>query len=177
MSIYISPDINILLVKHKKKEAETLIINSNYYFIKYTLNKNITFQYNKGCRILNVYVTDKSVWRGLSNLVSTICKLKYEVSNYTFKKIKFIGKSYKIKKCLNYFSLEFNKAHIELLIWSGYFIKKLKKSTILLKGVSPTLIKGVANSIVNVKKINPFTLRGLRLDRCILKKKQGKKTS
>jgi ribosomal protein L6P/L9E len=124
----------------------------------------------------------KSPSIGSSVSLISVCKnildtLNFELTNFMVKKIKFLGKSYKIKKCTNYFAFEFNKAHLEVIVWKGYLLKKLKKSTILVKGINSTLVSGVARSIINIKHINPFTLRGLRFDRCYLKKKQGKKTN
>lgn len=176
MFIHINPKTELTLLK--KNECKVLILHSKNYFIKYILNKSLGVYFNKNCRVMVL----KGSVGGLNRLSVGICKnilntLNFELTNFVVKKIKFLGKSYKIKKCINYFAFEFNKAHIEVVVWSGYFLKKLKKSTILVKGINQRMVSKVARDVVNIKYINPFTLRGLRLDRCFLKKKQGKKTS
>jgi len=101
----------------------------------------------------------------------------YSLINYYINKIKFTGKSYKIKKSSNYFSFEFNKSHLEIILWKNSFIKKLKKAKILIFSANPTIANSLSRKIINIRPINPFTKRGLRSSRSIIFKKIGKKSS
>lgn len=117
MQIFINPTTNFTLVKKNNKKS--LILYSNYYFIKYLLNDNSNVYFNNSCRVLvlkNFSTTHYNNRQHLTNGYGAIKNLAYEITSYIVKKIRFLGKSYKIKKCLNYFSFEFNKSHIEIIV-------------------------------------------------------------
>jgi len=91
-----------------------------------------------------------------------------------FAKIKFTGKGYKIKKNSNKsIILLFNRAHITILWWSGFFLKKLRKYKLYIKYTN--INKKIIKTILNVRYINIFTKKGLRQSRQVLMKKKGKK--
>ena len=111
-SIPIDKKLNFTILKKKNKKF--IIIFSKNYFLKYCINIGITIYYNKSCRslILKTILFTKYPDE-LRNMFSTN---NYSLVNYYTKKIKFTGKSYKIKKSSNYFSFEFNKSHLEIIL-------------------------------------------------------------
>ena len=101
----------------------------------------------------------------------------YSINFYFKKKIKFIGKSYKIKKRINKFFFKFNKSHIEIFNYKNFFFKKIKKNKIILKSNNFIKINLLTKKIINIRKINIFNRRGLRCSREHIYKKIGKKTA
>jgi len=101
----------------------------------------------------------------------------YSINFYFKKKIKFSGKSYKIKKRLNKFFLKFNKSHLEIIGYKNFFIKKIKKTKIILKSNNLLKINLFLKKIISIRKINIFNRRGLRCSREKIYKKIGKKTA
>lgn len=144
--------LNYFLIKNKKGYF-IKIYNNNYYlqvFLK-KLEKRIFFEK----RIFLKFIT--------------------QFYFYTNTKIKFKGKGYKIKKfkknCINF---KFNKSHIEYLRFKNFFFKKLRKNKYLIKYnyiISTHLIWRV----LAIRRVNIFTLRGLRKSSQVLLKKKGKK--
>lgn len=91
-----------------------------------------------------------------------------------FSKIKFTGKGYKIKKnSKKSIILLFNRAHITLLWWNGFFLKKLRKYKLYLKYTNVN--KKIVETVLNIRFVNIFTKKGLRQSRQILMRKKGKK--
>lgn len=166
---------NLNMCYIKKNGCKFLVIYSKNYYNKYNLSNSVTLYFNKNCRTLvlksNSFITS---YKDLENIINNN---SYAMLNYFVNKITFTGKSYKIKKTNSNFVFEFNKAHIETCIWKNMFIKKLKKSKILLKSSNEHMLLSSYRSLINIRKINPFTQRGLRGSRCILMKKVGKKSS
>lgn len=91
---------------------------------------------------------------------------------YSYIKIKFTGKGYKIRKFNKSAKLMFNRAHRTILWWNNVIIKKIKKYKLYLKYVGDK--KFAFKRICDVRFINFFTKRGLRISRDIVYKKKGK---
>ena len=66
---------------------------------------------------------------------------------------------------------------MECIIWRNFFLKKIKKNKIFLKNINFNEIKTITSLIILIRKINPFTKRGLRKSKSIIKKKIGKKSA
>jgi ribosomal protein L6P/L9E len=171
--ILINNKLNITLLK--KKNTKYIIVYTQYYYIKYSLNNNINLYFNRNCNMLNLKFKMPILHENSAAL--NLVNQTLQIVSYFYKKILFSGKSYKIKKTNNNFLFEFNKSHKEVIIWRNFILKKLKKVYILLKGVNNYAITANYYNIINIRKINPFTLRGLRGSRYLLKKKTGKKSA
>jgi len=173
ITIFLNKNINTFLLAHNDKKF--LIFYSKVYFIKYTVQNSVNIFFNKNSRTLTI--SSKGSFLSKNLIEKYFKELCFSLGNYYQKKIKFSGKSYKIKKTQNYFDLEFNKSHKELVFYKNFFFKKLKKNKMLLQGSNRSFLNTANNLIVNIRKVSPFTQRGLRGSRCILKKKVGKKSS
>ncbi len=173
ISVSINNRINTLLLRKQNKKF--LLLFSQNYYIKYQINDQVSIYFNKNSRTL--VLNTPLFLTNYNKIQKNIFQISYSITNYYCKKIKFTGKSYKIKKTQTHFAFEFNKAHTELVIWKNIFLKKLKKNKILLKGVGYKHISACNNQIINIRKINPFTKRGLIGSRSMVKKKVGKKSS
>ena len=97
----------------KKDEKTFIVIFNEFFYVKYHLNKNYLIFYNKN---------NNSIILKLPTYTYKINKLNQNILNYNkvinfhfLGKIKFIGKSYKIKKKANVFFFYFNKSHIEFI--------------------------------------------------------------
>jgi hypothetical protein len=164
-------DINII----EKKSVKYVVIYNKNNFIKYKISKKFNFFFNKNSNVLNLK---------LNLLFYNYNKINYFLKNYIYsinfyfkKKIKFIGKSYKIKKRLNKFFFKFNKSHLEMINWKNFFLKKIKKNKILLKTNNFIKINFLVKRIINIRKLNIFNRRGLRCSKEKIYKKIGKKTA
>jgi hypothetical protein len=139
------------------------------YYKKYTISDNFNIYFNKSSNTL-VLKNNQSKF-SKQNITKALNVQNFQIVNYFYRKIIFTGKSYKIKKTSNSLSLEFNKSHQEIVSWKNSFLKKLKKTKILLKNSNLTTINKDYWNIIKVREVNPFTLRGLRGCRFSLKKK------
>lgn len=166
-------NLNITLIKKNGKKF--IILHSQNYFNKYFICKDTNIYFNKSCQTL-VLKSTKFI-KNSGFLQTVINNNNFTMINYFQKKIYFSGKSYKIKKNRSSLSLEFNKSHLEVFTWHNAFLKKLKKNKILLKCSNLANLHKAYQSIIKVRRINPFTQRGLRGSRCVLMKKVGKKST
>jgi hypothetical protein len=111
-------------------------------------------------------------------------KKKYELFFYSFnyiffKKFKFIGKGYKIKKVRikKSFQLYFGYSHKIFLISGGCQLRKLTKYKLFLITNNYKKIYKIRLIIKNIRKLNFFTKRGLRAMKQKIFKRPGKKST
>jgi hypothetical protein len=71
----------------------------------------------------------------------------------------------------------FNKSHKEVLTWKNIFLKKLRKTKLLIKSSNSSLLNNISNRILYVRKVNIFNKKGLKISKSIKYKKRGKKSS
>jgi len=154
---------NFNLSIFKKDFLNYMYIYNNIYFCIIRTPITIKLENNIYIRVLKGYKQLKGI--NFFTKQFYICE---------FAKIKFTGKGYKVKKNSNKsIILLFNRAHITVLWWSGFFVKKLRKYKLYLKYTNTN--KKIINTILNVRYINIFTKKGLRQSRQTLMKKKGKK--
>ena len=113
------------------------------------------------------------------NLNKIYLNFFYSFNFFFFRKFKFIGKGYKIKKVKNKksFKLFFGYSHKIFLIPGGLQLHKLTKYKLFL--ITNTLLKEKKTSpkIQHIRKLNLFTKRGLRATKQIIFKRPGKKST
>lgn len=111
-------NLNIVLNKSigfnvlKKNKNIFVVIFNEVYFIKYKLNNDSKLFYNKNCKSLSLkvfFITINKLY--ISKVIEGI---NFSIHSYYIKKIKFIGKSYKIKKKKKALYTIFNKSHKEI---------------------------------------------------------------
>ncbi len=103
----------------------------------------------------------------------------YSFNFFFFKKFKFIGKGYKIKKVKikKSFKLFFGYSHKIYLIAGGVQLRKLMKYKLFLIANDRLQINKTSRIIQNIRKLNMFTKRGLRATRQQVSKRPGKKST
>lgn len=173
-NIFLPVFFNFLCLKTKNEKTVHIFVYNNVIFLKLRINtKNLYLDKETN--------TIKLLFNECDNHIvymnNTINKFLKNLYSYHFLKIKFKGKGYKIKilrkkKMIQFF---FGVSHIKVTFLKKIIIKKLSKYKFLLKSKSIHTLKKISNKIINVRKINPYTLRGLRLSKMVIIKRKGKK--
>lgn len=174
MNIHLTLNNNLNYIFIKKNGQKFIIVFTNNNFFKYKISNRLNIYFNRGCKVISLRIpffcnSTKKTEKFINIYNSSLL-------NYFIKKIIFSGKSYKIKK-KRVFIFEFNKAHMEAVVWKNFFLKKLKKVKILLKNINQNELAIICHKIISIRELNPFTKRGLRMSRSILRKKIGKKSN
>lgn len=96
---------------------------------------------------------------------------------YFFKKIKFKGKGFRIKffKKIKLIKFYFGRSHKTFMFLKKIKRKKINKYKFILYSIIRQKTLNVSIKITKIKKINFYTLRGIRLSRQIIFKRKGKK--
>lgn len=154
-----------------------LLLNKNYIYI-YNSNNftliNVSFFdicFNNFIKTINLR---KKNYLNLKINKNFINLFLFSWENFFFSKIYFIGKGFKIKKIKNNTYLNFNYSHMNLLINQKNIIKKIQKNKLLIFGKNINEFKKSLNYIINIKKLNKYTIRGLRATKQIVYKKKRK---
>ena len=174
INIILPPQFEIIVLR-KKNELIVNLYNNNYNF-NFLLNKKKSFVFfNKFNNIIKIYHTNVLNNQTLVN--STLNNFLKLIDIYEFVKIKFKGKGFKIgfyknKSIMNFF---FGASHINIFLIKNTLIKKISKYKFILKSTNIIELNNLSKHIVNIRKINYYTLRGLRKSRQILIKRKGRK--
>lgn len=92
-----------------------------------------------------------------------------------YRTINFVGKTYKILNKKKIMNMKFNRSHITYIFFNQNFIKKkISKQKYKYKFFCTKNIKKLKNILNTVRKLNIFTLRGIKLSKSIKYKKKGK---
>jgi hypothetical protein len=174
INIILPPQFNIILLKNNK-ELIINLYNANYNFNFFIDNEKNYFFINKFNNVVKIY--NKKVFNNQTLINSTLNNFLKLIDIYEFVKIKFKGKGFKIgfyknKNIMNFF---FGASHINTFIITNTLIKKISKYKFILKSTNIRELNDLAKKIVNIRKINYYTLRGLRKGRQILIKRKGRK--
>jgi len=163
---------NVSIIK-KNKKNKIYIYNKNFYFL-FILDNNTKYFLEKYAKYLIIFFLKNNLTAPILN--AYLNKLFYSWNNYFFKKIKFSGKGYKIKKSKKKnIKLHFNRAHFTIFIFKKELLKKIRKTKCLIKGTNYNSLNNHINKIIYVRKLNLYTSKGLRLSRGIIFKKASKK--
>jgi ribosomal protein L6P/L9E len=147
-----------------------MVIYFNFYItIKYS---NTLIYTNNNTNIISFKNINKN--NKLNLFLNEINKFLFSLDHIFYKKIKFTGKGFKIKRKANNIIYYFNTAHINLLIIRGLIVKKLSKNKYIY--IKPNLFNlfNISQKIKNIRCNNIFTKRGLRIARQNIVKKKGK---
>jgi len=180
ISIPLNNNINYNIVK--KKNFLYFIVFTNTMCVKYTVSDSSKINIINDLNIININI---NFYNNLSIFKKIVMNLNNSLNIYFFKKITFAGKGYKIKKIYkniqniykNIISFYFNKSHFNTVYFNNVLIKKLKKTKLIISSINLKHLYYLTNIILNIRKVNIFTLKGLRLSRQIIYKKIGKKSS
>jgi ribosomal protein L6P/L9E len=146
------------------------------------MSNKSTINILKDLNLLTIKVRFLNELKQLNNIIPIITK---SISSYFSTKITFSGKGYKIRKfhkILNtgsnkFIMFYFNRSHLNIVHFFNTIVKKLKKSKILLHNSNHEYLQQLIKLVLNIRKLNVFTLKGLRLSRQLVYKKVGKKSS
>lgn len=174
INIILPPQFEIVLLKQNKE----LIINlyNKKYNFNFIINSEKSFFFlNKFNNIIKIY--HKNIFNNQILINSTLNNFIKLINIYEFVKIKFKGKGFKIgfyknKNIMNFF---FGASHINTFLIKNMIIKKISKYKFILKSTNIKELNNLSKHIVNIRKINFYTLRGLRKSRQILIKRKGRK--
>lgn len=169
ISIFIPNNINYIIINNKY-----LYIYSHTYDYFLILNiLNIDIYINSSTNTINI----KSKKNKINLFENEISKFIFSLESFFFKKIKFTGKGFKLKKKKNNLFLFFNRAHKCFFININNIMLRLSKNKIILIKNNERDLVTDSKIITNIRNNNIFTKRGLRLTRQIILKKKGKTAS
>lgn len=173
-------EITILLLKNsfillKKKNKKIIYIyNKMHYFFLY-LPINFAIFFNKYCNSLTLIITNYNV--NIKVIEKILNTLLFTWNSFLFKKIKFSGKGYKIKKSkkskINFF---FNRAHRCTLLLKKLNINKIRKTKFIIFFTKNKNILVWGEKICKIRNISPYTKKGIRSSRSSFLKKSSKKS-
>lgn len=163
-------NINILTKKKRvrlrfknKSKKKTYLITTSPLFDNFYISYNKTIQFNK------------------NNFTYDLKKLKFLLKNkikWNFKKFRYQGKGYKIKKfnVLSKITFRFGKSHWTKLLFNKKTlqIKRTKKNAYCCVSIKNKTFLDFKQIIKKIKGINKYTKRGVRLTRQLVKKRFGK---
>jgi len=177
INIILPPQFEIILLKKNKKQNELIInlYNNNYSFNFFINYKKSFFFFNKFNNVIKIY--HKNIYNNQILINSTLKKTLKVIDIYEFIKIKFKGKGFKIgfyknKNIMNFF---FGASHINTFLIKNTIIKKINKYKFIIKSLNINELNTLSKKIIKIRKINHYTLRGLRKSRQILIKRKGRK--
>ena len=172
-NIYLPVMFNFLCLKTKNEKTAHIFVYNNVMFLKLKINtKNLFLDKNTNNIKLLFNNCGDSVFMN-----NTINKFLRELYTYHYVKIKFKGKGYKIRllrkrKMIQFF---FGVSHIKITFLKNLILKRLTKYKFLMKSTNVHVLKKISDKIINVRRLNPYTLRGLRLSKTVVVKRKGKK--
>ncbi len=153
------------------------IYNKNFYLKLKIKKKNINFLVDKNTKSICIKTKKPLVKAGL--ITTYVNNLIFSWNSFYFEKLKFTGKGYKIKKSSkkNSITMLFNRAHPTILFIKKLFVKKIKKTKLIVLGTNINTLNKIRKKIINIRKLNIYTKRGLRNCRSLILKKSSKKTA
>lgn len=166
--IYLPKNIKFLYINN----IYIYLYNINYFISINFINYDIYF--NKFLNILKIKKKklNKKIYnkKFLNNFLFTW-------ESFFFSKIYFLGKGFKLKKIKKNIYFNFNYSHIKLIINQNIILKKIQKTKLIMFSKNSNNLNSFCKLIQNIKKINPYTKRGLRKSKQIIYKKKNKKAN
>ena len=103
----------------------------------------------------------------------------YKTSLFYYRKLKFTGKGYKIKKSKlkKSFKFYFGRSHTQYLFSGGLRFKKLSKYRLFLVSNNKKRLNRIMTLSLRTRPLNRYTKRGLRCTRQFILKRPGKKST
>lgn len=168
--------LNIL--ENKKKIKKFKIKTKKNKTIICTFLKKTKYSYFNHNKTIYGNINYKNLKK---NILNKKCKYRYILRKkikWTFKKFKYRGKGFKIKKFKRYSKItcRLGRSHWTKLIFNKkvFKVKRTKKNTYCLIIFKKNKIKNLKKYILRIKGINKYTKRGIRLNRQFVKKRFGK---
>lgn len=174
LNLFVPLYLNIIYFKNNNYNI--VYIYNNNYFLKLCVDPN-KILLNKETNSLKIIITTFNQYKNKKNIEIKFLKFLKSLNSHFFLKIKFKGKGYKINfykknKITKFF---FGVSHIQIFLLKYLFLKKLSKYKFLLKSSNLMNLNKIGNKMVNIRKINFYTLRGIRNTKSVLIKRKGRK--
>lgn len=111
--------------------------------------------------------------------IKSLQQFTFKLSSCYYKKLRFLGKGYKIKKSKKKksFKLYFGRSHRQYLFSGGLRFKKLSKYRLYLLTNNKKRLNRIMNLTLKAKPLNRYTKRGFRCTRQFILKRPGKKST
>lgn len=165
IKIFLPNNINFIILTNKYiylyNIKNFLLLNLQNYNIFFNLSLNII-------KLKKQLIYNQKINKNFLNNFLFIWE------NFFFSKIYFIGKGFKLKKFKTSLYFNFNTSHINFILLKKLIIKKIQKKKLLIFSKNLNYLKQINKTIINIKKINPYTKRGLRKTKQIIYKKKNK---
>jgi len=163
-------DLNFIFFK--KNIFYYIYITNKKYFIKFFLKNYFLIKYNNLVLKL-LLIENNSVIRLYLTTFLKVYILTFFI--YKFKKVKFDGKGYYLyKNKRNVLGLQFNYSHKVNIFALNIFIKNFSKRSWIFFGINRNKLSYLYNYLRMFRKINVFTLRGIRFSNQIIFNKKRK---
>lgn len=190
--LFIPNNINVTLGDVKKPSNKinyVYVYSSNNYILLFFKTKG--FSFDIVCNLITIYFYNnnryfiKELNNKITNLVKALC-------HYFIKKIKFAGKSYKIEKVDSFtknnlqqnikssvfnFKFSYSKFKKILVLVFNAKIYHIKKTKIYLYSANKVFLNTDVRTIIKLREWNKYTQRGLRKNRQIIYRGEGKKST
>ena len=177
ITLNLPPYINIIIFKQKNNDLNVYLYNKLYFiYLNNLTNKNF-YKYDSETNSLSIIKLKPN--KNMICMVNFLNQFLKSLNVYFFFKIKFKGKGYRIRfyKKNKIVKFYFGKSHITFFFFKKLILKKISKYKFIIKSPNFFNLKNKALKIVKIKKINVYTLRGLRIARQNIFKRKGKKGS
>lgn len=149
------------------------IYNTNFFFV--CAFHNLIFFYDFSTR--NLFFK-KSQWLMSKKFIFLSNFFIQTLFKYFFRKIKYNGKSFKIEKIKsNLFLFKFGHANKSYIYLKNKNLKRIKKIKFFLFFLNLSKTNAQLFKIFKLRSWNKYTQRGLKLNKKIIYKQQGKKST
>lgn len=167
---------NIICIEMKDNKLIKIFIYNNTYFFKLVIKKELLFL-NKNTNTIKIIKRQPESYKHIYNSSLIFFKFLKSINIYYYVKLKFKGKGYKINFYRNYNIIRFffGKTHIQFFSLKKILIHRITKYKFMLQNTNKEKLNNLAIRMMRVRKINFYTMRGIRLSKMILIKRKGRK--
>lgn len=167
------------LIGIKTNDSIGITCTNNRYFAGIKI-KNIYFKNFHIDLNLQIYTLSKLNLTLKNKKLDSMSKFFYiKAFSWIIKVIKFTGKGYRLRKLKHSKVLEmnFNNSHITRGLAGLAVFRRISKTDIGLVNNDKIKSKSYLKMLLSVRKLNPFTKRGLRCHKQFILKRPGKKNT
>ncbi len=172
--INIPKNMKIIIWKKSYNNYVKIILNSDKkkFIVLYNNNDVIIDKWSNSIFFLNNIQRYTNL--KIENKINFFFK---SLNSYFYSKIKFKGKGFRIKffKKIKLIKFFFGKSHKTFLYLKKVNKKKINKYKFIIYNLNYKKLNLISKLICKIKKLNFYTLRGLRISRQIIHKRKGKK--
>lgn len=163
------------------KNTYILAHNKKYYSLNcYTnfFNGNKIYLKNHHLDIFNNFSLKKKLLKTKSNFIFLSKNFFLGFFLFFENKIKFKGKGFKLKKTIKkQYKFFFGHSHFIIFFNNNLIMKKYNKQKHLIISTKKKKLKKLLNFFLKIKPISWYTKRGLKLNKQIVQKRDGKKST